>query len=196
MKQLAYALPIAALACSPALAQQDPEYRATTPTATTETSSAGGIQIPPYEPERGPRAGAWETTLGGSGVSLNEFDSNLIGVSGSLGYYVTDWMPIGIRQNLNLSFGEDLSDSYLGISRAFIDFQAPLGRFQPFIGAVVGAQYGKNIDEKLVYGPEAGFKYWVNESTFMFIQGEWLAVEGESFENGNVVYTTGFGLNF
>jgi hypothetical protein len=196
MKQLAYALPIAALACSPALAQQDPEYRATTPTATTETSSAGGIQIPPYEPERGPRAGAWETTLGGSGVSLNEFDSNFIGVTGSLGYYVTDWMPIGIRQNLNLSFGEDLSDSYLGISRAFIDFQAPLGSFQPFIGAVVGAQYGKNIDEKLVYGPEAGFKYWVNESTFMFIQGEWLAVEGESFENGNVVYTTGFGLNF
>ena len=110
MKRLAYALPIAVLACSPALAQQDPEYRATTPTA-TDTSSVGGIQIPPYEPTRGPRAGAWETTLSGSGVSTDEFDSNLIGVSGSLGYYVTKWMPVGIRQNLNLSFGENLSDS-------------------------------------------------------------------------------------
>lgn len=195
MKRLAYALPIAILACSPALAQQDPEDRATTPTA-TDTSSVGGIQIPPYEPTRGPRAGAWETTLSGSGVSTDEFDSNLIGVSGSLGYYVTKWMPVGIRQNLNLSFGENLSDSYLGITRAFIDFQAPLGRFQPFIGAVVGYQYGKQIDENVVYGPEVGFKFWANESTFMFVQGEWLVIEGESFDSANVVYTTGFGLNF
>ena len=193
MKQLAYALPIVALACSPALAQQDLDDDRTT---ATDTSAVGGIQIPPYEPERGPRAGAWETTLSGSGVSTDEFDSNLIGVSGSLGYYVTKWMPVGIRQNLNLGFGENLSDSYLGITRAFIDFQAPLGRFQPFIGAVVGYQYGKQIDEDLVYGPEAGFKFWANESTFMFVQGEWLVIEGESFDSANVVYTTGFGLNF
>src|SRR5512134_2660239 len=129
MKQLAYALPIVALACSPALAQQDPDDEPAT--TTTDTSAAGGVQIPPYQPERGPRAGAWETTLSGSGVSTDEFDSNLIGVSGSLGYYVTKWMPVGIRQNLNLGFGENLSVSYLGITRAFIDFQAPLGRFQP-----------------------------------------------------------------
>lgn len=196
MKQLAYALPIAALACSPALAQQDPEYRATTPTATTETSSAGGIQIPPYEPERGPRAGSWEAQLGGSGASINKFNSNLVGVTGSLGYYVTKWMPVGVRQTGNFGFGEDVSNTYLGISRAFIDFQAPLGAFQPFIGGVIGAQYGKGIDEKLLYGPELGFKYWVNESTFLFLQGEYQVQHGENVKDGNAVYATGFGLNF
>jgi hypothetical protein len=30
----------------------------------------------------------------------------------------------------------------------------------------------------------------------MFVQGEWLVIEGESFDSANVVYTTGFGLNF
>jgi hypothetical protein len=193
MKQLAYALPIVALACSPALAQQDrdDDYR-----DTGGTAAAGGIQIPPYEPERGPRAGAWEGTLAGSGLSQEEFDNNAFGITGSLGYYVTPWMPVGIRQTANLGFGDDLSDTYIGITRAFIDFQAPLGAFQPYIGGIIGAQYGKGIDDKLIYGPEAGIKYWVNESTFMFGQGEWQVVEGEAFDNGNVVYAFGFGLNF
>ena len=60
-----------------------------------------------------------------------------------------------------------------------------------------GAQYGKGIDEELIYGPEAGIKYWVNESTFMFGQGEWQARSRERRStNGNVVYAFGFGLNF
>lgn len=193
MKQLAYALPIVALACSPALAQQDrdDDYR-----DTAGTAAAGGIQIPPYEPERGPRAGSWEATLAGSGASIDEFDNNAFGITGSLGYYVTPWMPVGVRQTANLGFGDDLSDSYIGISRAFIDFQAPLGAFQPYIGAIFGGQYGKGIDEEWIYGPEAGIKYWVNESTFLFGQGEWQAQIGESFSDGNVVYAFGFGLNF
>jgi hypothetical protein len=192
MKQVAYALPIVALAWSPALAQQDPEYR-----TTTDTSAAGGIQIPPYEPERGPRAGSWEAALAGSGTSSDEFDNNNFGITGSLGYYVTSWMPVGVRQTANLSFGDDVvGDDYIGITRAFVDFQAPLGAFQPYIGGIIGAQYGKGIDDKPIYGPEAGLKYWVNESTFLFAQGEWQVVHGEAFKNANAVYAFGFGLNF
>ncbi len=96
MKQLAYALPIVALACSPALAQQDRYEDGTA--ADTDASAAGGIQIPPYEPERGPRAGSWEATLSGAGASLDKYDDNLIGVDGGIGYYVTSWMPVGFRQ--------------------------------------------------------------------------------------------------
>jgi hypothetical protein len=192
MKQLAYALPIVALACSPALAQQD-RYD---DRADTDASAAGGVQIPPYEPERGPRAGSWEATLGGSGASIDEFDRNTFGLTGSLGYYVTPWMPVGVRQTANLDFGDNVSDAYVGISRAFIDFQAPLGAFQPYVGGIIGAQYGKGIDDKFIYGPEAGIKYWVNESTFLFGQGEWQVVEGEAFKNANAVYAFGFGLNF
>ena len=193
MKQLAYVLPIVALTCSPALAQQDPDdYR-----TTTDTSAAGGIQIPPYEPERGPRAGSWEATLAGSGTSSEEFDNNNFGLTGSVGYYVTSWMPVGVRQTANLNFGEGVvGDDFIGITRAFVDFQAPLGAFQPYIGGVVGAQYGQGIDDDLIFGPEAGIKYWVNESTFLFGHGEWQVVEGEAFDNGNVVYAFGFGLNF
>lgn len=194
MKQLAYALPIVALACSPALAQQDPDDDRTT---ATDTSAVGGIQIPPYEPERGPRAGSWEATLAGSGTSSEEFDNNNFGLTGSVGYYVTSWMPVGVRQTANLNFGEGVvGDDFIGITRAFVDFQAPLGAFQPYIGGVVGAQYGQGIDDDLIFGPEAGIKYWVNESTFLFGHGEWQVVEGEAFDNGNVVYAFGFGLNF
>lgn len=192
MKQLAYALPIAALACSPALAQQYPDDR-----TGADTSVASGIQIPPYEPTRGPRAGSWEATLAGSGVSTDEFDNNNFGITGSLGYYVTSFMPVGVRQTANLNFGEGVvGDDFIGITRAFVDFQAPLGAFQPYIGGFVGAQYGQGIDDDLIFGPEAGIKYWVNESTFMFGHGEWQVVEGEAFDNGNVVYAFGFGLNF
>ena len=193
MKQLAYALPIAALTCAPALAQQAPEYRTTTtPDATTQE----GVQIPPYEPERGPRAGSWEATFGGIGASLDQFDNNRVGAGASLGYYITPWLPVGVRQSVFWEWGSDLTDSSAGISRAFIDFQAPLGAFQPFIGGIIGAQYGKNVDEKLIYGPEGGIKYWLNESTFMYGLFEWHAQEGEAFDNGNAVYTIGFGLNW
>lgn len=192
MKQLAYALPIMALASGPALAQTAPDYGAT---AAPESTTEEGVQIPPYEPTRGPRAGTWEATFSGTGASLDQFDNNNVGVSGSLGYYITPWLPVGIRQTVLWTFGDDVSDNSAGLTRAFIDFQAPLGAFQPYIGLLIGAQYG-DVDEKLVYGPEGGVKYWVNESTFLYGLFEWQAQEGEAFDNGNAVYTVGFGLNF
>ncbi len=193
MKQFAYALPILAMASGPALAQQaTPDYQTTpTPAATAQE----GVQIPPYEPVRGPRAGSWEATLSGSGASLDQFDANSVGVSGSLGYYITPWLPVGVRQTVLWVFGDKVSDNSAGFTSAFIDFQAPLGAFQPFIGLLVGAQYG-DVDNKLIFGPEGGIKYWVNESTFMYGLLEWQAQQGEAFNNGNAVYTVGFGLNF
>jgi hypothetical protein len=192
MKQLAYALPIAALICAPALAQQAPDYTTTT---APDASAQQGVQIPPYSPVRGPRAGSWEATLGGNGTSIDKFDANAIGASASLGYYITPWLPVGVRQSVLWDFGSNVTDNSAGFSRAFIDFQAPLGAFQPFIGGLIGAQYG-DVDNKLIYGPEGGIKYWLNESTFMYGLFEWFAQQGEAFDNGNAAYTVGFGLNW
>ncbi len=192
MKYLAYALPLVALTCSAALAQQAPAYRSDA----TATTAGEPVQIPPYEPVRGPRAGSWEAALGGSGASTSQFDRNSFGLTGSVGYYVKNWMPVGIRQTAVVGFGSKESDTYIGITRAFIDFQAPLGAFQPYIGGIAGYQYGKGIDEKFVFGPEAGIKYWVNESTFVYGSGEWQVVQGEAFKNANAVYAFGMGVNF
>lgn len=192
MRQLTYALPILALASAPALAQDATDYGTT---AAPEATASEGVQIPPYDPVRGPRAGSWEATLSGSGASLDQFDGNSFGVGASLGYYITPWLPVGVRQNVVKVFGDNVSDNWAGFTSAFIDFQAPLGAFQPFLGLLVGAQYG-DVDNKLIYGPEGGVKYWVNESTFLFGLFEWQAQQGEAFDNGNATYSIGFGLNF
>ncbi len=191
MKQLAYALPIVALACSPALAQQYPEYR-----TGTDTSAAVAVQIPPYDPTRGPRAGAWETVLAGSGMSTDEFDNNLSVSPAASATTSPRGCPSASGRTSISTSARTSRDDFIGITRAFIDFQAPLGRLPAVHWRLSLAVSMEKDRRRLVFGPEAGFKFWANESTFMFVQGEWLVIEGESFDNANVVYTTGFGLNF
>lgn len=152
--------------------------------------------MPPYTAEWGPRQGDWEATLGGVGASTNEFDDSTFGVGGGVQYYALKWLPLGARGTFNTLFGEDVEDRFNYSAKAAIDFQAPLGRFQPFVGFSGGYAWGDGIEDDYVYGPEAGVKFFVNESTFVYGLLEYEIVGDGDFDEGNARYSFGFGLDF
>jgi hypothetical protein len=152
--------------------------------------------VPPYTAEVGPRQGDWEAFIGGSGTSDDEFKRNALSVSGSIGYYVLKFLPISLHQSFGAVFGGHVNDNFQYSTTGAIDLQAPLGRFQPFIGGFGGYAYGANYS--WVAGPEAGLKFYVNESTF--IQGlfQYALIADKNFQwnDGFAVYTIGAGFNF
>ena len=174
-----------------------PTYQPTAPaTAPTYQPTSSQSNVPPYTAEVGPRKGDWEAFIGGSGASTNEFDNNALGVNGSIGYYVLKWLPLSLRQSFAANFGGDVNDNFQYSTTGAIDLQAPLGRFQPFIGGFGGYGYGSNYS--WVTGPEAGIKYYVNESTFLQGLFQYGLIADKNFEwnDGVAVYSIGFGFNF
>jgi hypothetical protein len=152
--------------------------------------------VPPYTAEIGPRQGDWEGFIGGTGASNGEFNDNALGVTGSLGYYVLKWLPVSLRQSYVTRFGGRVNDRNDFATTVGVDFQAPLGRWQPFVGGAVGYSYGDQNSG--LAGPEAGIKVYVNESTF--IEGRmvygWLFDKTLDWDNGRAAYTIGMGFNF
>jgi hypothetical protein len=180
----------------PAPTTGQPTTTTTRPTYTPSSAQAAGPDVPPYTPEVGPRKGDWEAFIGGSGTSDDEFKRNALSVSGSIGYYVLKFLPISLHQSFGAVFGSHVNDNFQYSTTGAIDLQAPLGRFQPFIGGFGGYAYGANYS--WVTGPEAGLKFYVNESTF--IQGlfQYGLIADKNFEwnDGVAVYTIGAGFNF
>jgi hypothetical protein len=152
--------------------------------------------VPPYTAEVGPRQGDWEAFIGGSGISSEKFDRNAIGATGSIGYYVLKWLPLSLRQSFLADFGKHVNDNFQYATTGAIDFQAPLGRFQPFIGGFGGYGYGANYS--WLTGPEAGIKFYVNESTFLQGLFQYGLIADKDFEvdDGIATYSIGIGFNF
>jgi hypothetical protein len=151
----------------------------------------------------GARQGDQEITLSGTGTNNNDFDAGNFGVSGSYGYYVTDAFLVALRQSLNWSGAQDAEDAWAGSTRIAADFHFNTsGRFRPFIGANVGMIYGDNVNNTGIIGPEAGIKYFVNDTTFILLQTEyqWFFDSGDdvtdAFDDGAFQHTVGLGFVF
>lgn len=164
-------------------------------TTSTQASEARR-DVPPYTPEVGPRQGDWEAIIGGSGTSSDKFDNNTIGATGSIGYYVLKFLPVRLQQSFAANFGGHVNDRFQYATTGAIDLQAPLGRFQPFIGGFGGYSYG--FRHSWLVGPEAGIKYYVNESTFLqgLFQYGLLTDKDYQLDEGRATYTIGIGFNF
>ena len=181
-----------------------PTYgRPTAPTAAPTTAPPTATQasspqrdVPPYTSEIGPRQGDWEAFIGGSGTSSDKFDRNALGATGSIGYYVLKFMPVRLQQSFVANFGDEVNNEFEYATTGAIDFQAPLGRFQPFLGWFGGYAYG--TEYSWVTGPDAGIKFYVNESTFLqgLFQYGLLADKNFEWDDGRAVYSVGIGFNF
>lgn len=149
----------------------------------------------PYTSDPGPRAGDWEATLTGSGRSDDEFDSNNLGVSGSIGYFATKNWLFSLKQSLTTT---DIGNSNLISGRSVFQaaYQFDLGRLQPYIGMNVGAYYGAGIEDDAAIGPELGIKYYVNESTFLYGNMAYEVPIDDCCKDGFVPYAIGVGFNF
>lgn len=144
--------------------------------------------------------GDWELTLAGTGASDNEFVTNNFSVNGSLGYFFSDQIEVGLRQGITAIDVPGSSDDYAGSTRVFADFHIDLDRWQPFIGAQLGYIYGDNTSDTWVAGPEAGVKYFINSTTFVVGAVEYQFffddsdAASDNFDDGQFIYSLGLGV--
>jgi len=149
--------------------------------------------------------GNWELTLGGTGTNGPDFDGVSFGVNGSLGYFLTDQLELSVRQTVNYSdFGNSGSggSAWDGSTRIAADFHFDLDRWQPFVGVNIGYVYGDNVKDTWEAAPEAGVKYFVNSTTFIYLAAEYQFFfkkgdkASDAFSDGSFVYTLGIGFKW
>jgi hypothetical protein len=149
--------------------------------------------------------GDLELTLGGNANGGKDFDGIAGGINGSIGYFMTDQFELGLRQSVNYTdvgtapnAGGQLSAS----TRVFADFHFDLGQWQPYIGANIGYVYGDGVADTWEAAPEAGVKYFMNSTTFIFVSAEYQFFfddadnVDDAFDDGQFVYSLGLGVKF
>lgn len=154
------------------------------------------------EPQFGPREGDWEVTLTGSGANDNHFDNGGFGVSGSLGYFLTDRVETVLRQSVTFADTRGGDSIVVGSTRVALDYHLPIGkRLFPYVGANIGGVYG-DVNDTFAAAPELGVKWYALEKTFFFTQAEYQFFFRNSggvddgFENGQFLYSVGIGFNW
>ena len=146
------------------------------------------------------QSGNWELTLAGSGTNGPDFDGVSFGVNGSLGYFLTDQFELSVRQTVNYS--DFVGSSWNGSTRVAADFHFDMDRWQPFVGANIGFVYGEGVKDTWEAAPEAGVKYFVNSTTFIYLSAEYQFFfdQGDdvdsAFSDGSFVYTLGVGFKW
>ena len=149
-------------------------------------------------------AGDNEVQLSGGFFHASGSDTGTMTADVSYGKFLTDRWELGLRQTLGYSFIDDADNQWNASTIPFVNYHfrglSPDDRFQPFLGAFIGAAYNEN-DTTFTTGPNLGFKYFLDDQTFIVTRYryEWFANDldiGELRDNssdGNHVITVGFG---
>jgi hypothetical protein len=146
--------------------------------------------------------GDWDLTLNGTGASDNDFDTNTLSANVGIGYFFSDNLEVGGRQNVGWADIEDADDNWTFATRAFVDWHFDLDRWQPFVGATLGYLYGDVIEDQFVAGPEAGVKWVANSTTYIFgtVAYDFFFEDSDdaddAFDDGQFVYSLGIGFRF
>jgi hypothetical protein len=141
------------------------------------------------------QAGDFEAVITGSGASGSGFDTNNFVLEGQFGHFYSRDLEIGLRQAIRFSDPGDTS-ALSGSTRAFADWHFDMDKWQPFVGASMGGQYGSGTTGGFIIGPEAGVKYFVQERTFLLGQASYLFDVQEDVGDGAFFYNVGFGILF
>ena len=151
-------------------------------------------------------AGTWELTLTGSGTSNEDADAGNAALQFSLGYFVFDQFELLVRQGVGYTDNDDVTGggtSVIASTAVGVDYHFDLDRWQPFIGAAIGYNYGdSDVDETWFAGPEGGIKFYVKDDTFLYglVQYQWFFDDSETFEDnandGAFLYAVGIGFNW
>jgi outer membrane protein W len=143
----------------------------------------------------------WELTLGGSGANDSEFEGSTFAFSGSLGYFFTENVEVALRQTIGYSdIGGSDGSAWNGSTRVAADWHFDLERWQPFVGVNGGYLYGETVADTFIAGPEAGVKFFLNETTFIQFSVEYqfffddLDESDDTFDDGQFVYGLSLGV--
>ena len=157
-------------------------------------------------PDFGPVEGEREFTLSGTGSSDRDFDSSSIGLTGDVGWYLSDKMAAGVRQSINYADiqGEGVSDDFWnGSTRGYLNHHFLENRARPFVGASLGGIYGDGVKDSAFAGLETGMKYYVRSKTFILGRVEYQFLfddtddATDAFQDDGIwAYTVGLGYHF
>jgi len=148
------------------------------------------------------RTGRWELVLSGVGNNDEDFEVGGGQVNVGVGYYITDALQIGLRQNLSLFDPGPGSDFWDGATRVAVDFHFGHATVVPFVGVNLGWVYGDTVDETMAGGGQVGLKFYPADNAFLHVTAEYLALFdendaiGEALEDGQFLYSLGIGLRF
>jgi hypothetical protein len=152
---------------------------------------------------QGFRAGDYTFTLAGAGVSDDDLVNNDFSVNAAVSYFFTDAWEIAVRDNIILDDQEGSDDDWANTFRIALDWNCcTSGAFVPFIGASIGYTCGDRVEDTCLGGPEGGFRWFVNETTYILLMAEYLFdFDGggdidDSFDDGQFLYTLGIGFKF
>ena len=157
------------------------------------------LVLPAAAQAQAPKPGDWEFTLNGAGVSDQDLNGGTVGASGSLGYFVDEHWELSLRQTLGYT---DLTDNFSGSTRLGFDYHFHLDEWQPFLGASLGYTYGGEFADTWGAGPEAGVKYFVNRTTFVYASVGYDIFFRKAdnaagdFRNGQFIYGVGIGFRW
>lgn len=148
------------------------------------------------------KQGDFELSLTGAAAHGPDLDGVTFNVGGNLGYFLTDELEVGLRQSIGFT---DVSSSgdLNGSTRLAIDYNFNLGQWVPYVGANVGYVYGDAVNDTFEAAPEAGVRYFVNNTTFVFLSVEYQFFFNNSdndlsdnFSDGQFLYGLGIGFKF
>lgn len=105
------------------------------------------------------------------------------------------------------SVSQSDGEGWSGVSTGFVDYHFDFGRFQPFVGVFGGYSYTnldtytidmagethKQHDSSWIAGPEAGAKFFVNGTTFVFTR---VAYVSWFQDHSNDYFTMDLGVGF
>lgn len=150
--------------------------------------------------------GEREFSLSGTGNSDRNFDSGSFGVSGDLGWYLSQRVTAGVRQSVNYASIEGASlrdDFWNGSTRGYLNYHFGNDRSRPFFGASLGGIYGDGVNDSSFASLEAGLKYYVRPKTYFLARVEYQFLFSSSSDatdafqdDGLWAYTVGLGFNF
>jgi len=142
--------------------------------------------------------GPFEVTVNASGSNNREFTTGAVNVGGSVGFLPLPFLEVAVRDGFSYA---DPGTGYTwnNTVQGAIDFEIPLDRFEPYVGANVGYFATHNNGSSPEAAPEAGLKFFFTKNVFIYGQVEYdfyWRKTGNTFNNGSFDYIAGLGFRF
>jgi hypothetical protein len=141
------------------------------------------------------RQGDKEFTIIGQGRSDSDLDNTIFATAFSLGYFFTNNLEGSVRQDIQFIDTPGEND-WRGATYLAADYHFGTGRLVPLIGANIGYVYGDRQKDEFFAAPEAGVKWFVNQTTFIYGQAQYQFPLDGHFDDGSFVYGVGVGFRF
>jgi hypothetical protein len=141
------------------------------------------------------RLGDKEFTIVGQGRSDSDLDNTIFTTAFSLGQFFTNNWEGSVRQTIEFVDTPGEND-WRGATSLAADYHFGTGRLVPLIGAAVGYTYGDRPRDEFFAAPEAGVKWFVNQTTFIQALAQYQFPFDGHFDDGSFVYGVGVGFRF